>query len=188
MQLGAEPSGAIRGDSPLPPPAGLLSLLPVADHCPLTAYWIAFGPHGPRAMPPPDEGRRVALYTAVGVAVSFAIFATMRMFAKPAPRTMSKEYQEASNEYLKVREAAASRRLSWKEPILTFLAGPKRRAPYWSLLARLPGQGYGSVTSSALRLWFAFCVTAASILAMTGKCPPRREKKIKQPPYFPFCR
>lgn len=69
------------------------------------AYWIAFGPHGPRAMPPPDEGRRVALYTAVGVAVSFAIFATMRMFAKPAPRTMSKEYQEASNEYLKGQNA-----------------------------------------------------------------------------------
>lgn len=123
-------------------------------------------------MPPPDEGRRVALYTAVGVAVSFAIFATMRMFAKPAPRTMSKEYQEASNEYLKVREAATSLCPSWRGAILTFLAGPKRRAPYWSLLARLPGQGYGSVASSALKLLFAFCVTAASTLAMMGEMSP----------------
>ncbi|KAI0843679.1 cytochrome c oxidase subunit IV [Hypoxylon sp. FL0890] len=65
------------------------------------AYWIAFGPHGPRAMPPPDEGRKVALYTAIGVFASFVIFATMRSFAGPAPSTMNREWQEASNEYLK---------------------------------------------------------------------------------------
>ncbi|KAK3946279.1 cytochrome c oxidase subunit 5A [Diplogelasinospora grovesii] len=65
------------------------------------AYWIAFGPHGPRAMDPPGESTRVFLYTAIGVGVSLAIFATMRMFAKPAPHTMNKEWQEASNEYLK---------------------------------------------------------------------------------------
>ena len=96
-------------------------------------------------MPPPDEGRRVALYTAVGVAVSFVIFATMRMFAKPAPRTMSKEYQEASNEYLKVREAAASRCPSWREPILTFA----RRAKTPSLLPVFPRP----ITRA--RVWFS---------------------------------
>ncbi|KAH8906724.1 cytochrome c oxidase subunit IV [Coniochaeta sp. PMI_546] len=65
------------------------------------AYWIAFGPHGPRAEPPANEGRKVALYTAVAVGVSFIIFATMRSFAGPSPQTMTREWQEASNEYLK---------------------------------------------------------------------------------------
>ncbi len=68
-----------------------------------TAYWIAFGPHGPRSLPPPDEGKKVALYTVIGIAASFVIFASMRAFAKPAPHTMTKEWQEAANEKLKVR-------------------------------------------------------------------------------------
>jgi hypothetical protein len=45
----------------------------------------------------------VAAYTAIGVGVSFVIFATIRSFAKSAPESMNKEYQEATNEYLKVR-------------------------------------------------------------------------------------
>ncbi|KAL2018626.1 hypothetical protein VTK56DRAFT_529 [Thermocarpiscus australiensis] len=69
------------------------------------AYWIAFGPHGPRALPPPGENKKVALYTAVGLGVSFIIFATVRSFAKPAPRTMTKEWQEATNEYLKAQNS-----------------------------------------------------------------------------------
>ncbi|KAI5854538.1 cytochrome c oxidase polypeptide V [Durotheca rogersii] len=69
------------------------------------AYWIAFGPHGPRAMPPADEGRKVAIYTAVGMLVSFALFATIRSFAGPAPSTMTREWQEASNEFLKNQRA-----------------------------------------------------------------------------------
>lgn len=75
-----------------------------------TAYWIAFGPHGPRAEPPAGEGRKVALYTAVAVGVSFIIFASMRMFANPAPHTMTREWQEASNEYLKVRSYPSTSR------------------------------------------------------------------------------
>lgn len=69
------------------------------------AYWIAFGPHGPRAVPAPDEGRKVALYTALGVFASFVLFATMRSFAGPPPSTMTREYQEASNEFLKGQRA-----------------------------------------------------------------------------------
>lgn len=69
------------------------------------AYWIAFGPHGPRAQDPPDEGRKVILYTAIGLFTSFAIFATMRAFAGPSPSTMTREYQEASNEFLKNQRA-----------------------------------------------------------------------------------
>ncbi len=68
-----------------------------------TAYYIAFGAHGPRALPPPGEGWKVAGLTAAGIAVSFVIFATLRLFAKGSPGTMNKEYQEATNEYLKVR-------------------------------------------------------------------------------------
>lgn len=69
---------------------------------PNAAYWIAFGPHGPRALPPPDEGKKVLLYTFIGLGVSFVVFAAMRMVANPAPHTMNKEWQEATNEYLKV--------------------------------------------------------------------------------------
>ncbi|OAQ71137.1 cytochrome c oxidase polypeptide V precursor [Pochonia chlamydosporia 170] len=64
------------------------------------AYWIAFGPHGPRAVDPPGTNARVAWGVAVGLAASFAIFAAIRSVAKPEPHTMSKEYQEASNELL----------------------------------------------------------------------------------------
>jgi len=42
-------------------------------------------------------------YTGVGVAVSFGIFALARAFAGPGPTTMNKEYQEASNEFLKAQ-------------------------------------------------------------------------------------
>jgi hypothetical protein len=68
------------------------------------AYYIAFGPHGPRRPPPPDEGRNVFFLSAGVICAAFAIFAFTRMFASPIrPRTMTKEWQEASEEYLKVR-------------------------------------------------------------------------------------
>ncbi|KAI1343711.1 cytochrome c oxidase subunit IV [Xylariaceae sp. FL0016] len=69
------------------------------------AYWIAFGAHGPRAQPPADENRKVALYVAIGVLTSLALFATMRAFAGSPPSTMTREYQEASNEFLKNQRA-----------------------------------------------------------------------------------
>jgi len=37
-----------------------------------------------------------------GVAISFAIFVAIRQFAGPAPSTMTKEYQEMTNEFLRV--------------------------------------------------------------------------------------
>ncbi|KAK3900519.1 cytochrome c oxidase polypeptide 5, mitochondrial [Staphylotrichum tortipilum] len=69
------------------------------------AYWIAFGPHGPRSLPPPGETKKVILYTAMGVGLSFVIFAGMRAFAKPPPSTMTQEYQEATNEFLRNQRA-----------------------------------------------------------------------------------
>jgi cytochrome c oxidase subunit 4 len=65
------------------------------------AYYVAFGPHGPRAAPPPGENTKVFLYTMIGVGVSFATFYAIRLGGRPAPKTMTKEWQEASNEYLK---------------------------------------------------------------------------------------
>lgn len=68
----------------------------------IIAYWIAFGPHGPRAQAPPGEGKKVFLYTMLGVVASGVLFAGARLFAGPPPKTMTKEWQEASNEYLLV--------------------------------------------------------------------------------------
>lgn len=66
------------------------------------AYWVAFGPHGPRALPPPGEGLKVFSYTMIGVVAAGLIFATTRAFAREGPSTMNKEWQEATNEYMKV--------------------------------------------------------------------------------------
>ncbi|CAD6505791.1 BgTH12-01278 [Blumeria graminis f. sp. triticale] len=65
------------------------------------AYYLAFGAHGPRAEAPPGEGMKVAGYVAACVSASFLIFCLIRSFARPPPSTMTKEYQEATNEYLK---------------------------------------------------------------------------------------
>jgi len=67
-----------------------------------TAYWIAFGPHGPRAEPPPGMAWDTFKYTTLGILISIAIFGVTRFFARPPPKTMSKEWQEATNEYAKV--------------------------------------------------------------------------------------
>ncbi|KAI9769332.1 MAG: Cytochrome c oxidase subunit 5A [Candelina submexicana] len=65
------------------------------------AYWIAFGPHGPRALPPPGENWKVARYTAYALGVAFVIEVILQMLANDAPKTMNEEYQLATNEYLK---------------------------------------------------------------------------------------
>ncbi|KAF2118868.1 mitochondrial cytochrome c oxidase-like protein subunit V [Lophiotrema nucula] len=68
------------------------------------AYYIAFGPHGPRRPAPPDEGRKVFFLSTGLIVASVVVFAVIRMFANPhRPRTMTKEWQEASEEYLKAQ-------------------------------------------------------------------------------------
>ena len=76
-------------------------------NCLLTAYWIAFGPHGPRALDPPGENWRVFGYTMLGIGISFIIFWAIRSMARPAPGTMNAQYQEMTNEYLKARNFPA---------------------------------------------------------------------------------
>ena len=80
--------------------ASAMSCLIVADNT--TAYWIAFGPHGPRALPPPGEGWTVFTYTMAGLGVAFLLMWFARSMARPPPSTMTKEWQEQTNEYLKV--------------------------------------------------------------------------------------
>lgn len=46
------------------------------------------------------------LYTMLGVAAAGVIFAVTRAFARPPPSTLNKEWQEATNEYVKVSIAS----------------------------------------------------------------------------------
>ena len=84
------------------------SILPFTWTCRLTdpalAYWIAFGPHGPRSLPPPGEGKMIFKYVSIAVGISFILFAFTRSMARPAPKTMNAQYQEMTNEYLRVRQ------------------------------------------------------------------------------------
>ena len=85
-----------------------------------TAYYIAFGPHGPRRPPPPDEGRKVFFLSAAVIAAAVGVFSLTRLFANPVrPRTMTKEWQEATEEYMKVRSFHSIRALLLFEPSLT---------------------------------------------------------------------
>ncbi|KAL0637601.1 Cytochrome c oxidase subunit 5B, mitochondrial [Maublancomyces gigas] len=65
------------------------------------SYWIAFGPHGPRAVPPPGETKKIIIYTTIGLVVSFVLFAGSRFAARPPPRTLTAEWLEAEDAYLK---------------------------------------------------------------------------------------
>jgi hypothetical protein len=116
------------------------------------AYWIAFGPHGPRAVDPPGTNARIAWGVAVGIAASFAIFAAIRSVAKPEPHTMSKEYQEASNELLIVSLKAANPDVTRRGQVeksdrlnSDFLTATKSRSLHWYHLRGLQWQGYGPV-------------------------------------------
>ncbi|KAF2454467.1 cytochrome c oxidase subunit IV-domain-containing protein [Lineolata rhizophorae] len=63
------------------------------------AYWIAFGPHGPRALPPPGENWEVFKGVIKYLALSFAIFGLTRYFSRDPPKTMTREWQEKTEEY-----------------------------------------------------------------------------------------
>lgn len=67
------------------------------------AYWIAFGPHGPRALPPPGQNWFI-FWSVMGITgVCCVVFFIIRLFARGPPSTMTREWQEATNEYLRVR-------------------------------------------------------------------------------------
>jgi len=66
------------------------------------AYWIAFGPHGPRKLPDPGEKWIIMRWIVGCLGASAVLFFGGRYFARPPPKTMSKEWQELTNEYMKV--------------------------------------------------------------------------------------
>ncbi|BGP21057.1 hypothetical protein JCM10213_007575 [Rhodosporidiobolus nylandii] len=63
------------------------------------SYYVAFGPHGPREPIKADAGKTVA-GVAVAVAAASVIFYLVRLGGKETPKTLTKEYQEATNERL----------------------------------------------------------------------------------------
>ncbi|KAG9313311.1 cytochrome c oxidase subunit IV-domain-containing protein [Chiua virens] len=63
------------------------------------AYYVAFGPHGPRTpVSPPGQGLKVFIYTMALVGVAAAISMAVRSRSPPPPKTLTREWQEASNE------------------------------------------------------------------------------------------
>ncbi|KZT61333.1 cytochrome c oxidase subunit IV [Calocera cornea HHB12733] len=63
------------------------------------AYYVAFGPHGPRTpIVPPGSGIKVFFGVVGCIGVAGLIFAITRAFAPPPPRSMTREWQEATNE------------------------------------------------------------------------------------------
>ncbi|GAW00078.1 cytochrome c oxidase subunit v [Lentinula edodes] len=63
------------------------------------AYYVAFGPHGPRApVSKPGDGWKIFAGTAALVGVTGIIYYAIRIFSPAPPRTINKEWQEASNE------------------------------------------------------------------------------------------
>ncbi|KAF5364657.1 hypothetical protein D9758_005531 [Tetrapyrgos nigripes] len=62
-------------------------------------YYVSFGPHGPRApVSKPGDNFKIFLSTMALVGVSGILFYAIRAFSPEPPRTISKEWQEASNE------------------------------------------------------------------------------------------
>ncbi|KAF9556176.1 COX4-domain-containing protein [Agrocybe pediades] len=63
------------------------------------AYYVAFGPHGPRTpISKPGDNLKIFLATLGLVGVSAGVFFTIQGLGGEPPKSMSKEWQEASNQ------------------------------------------------------------------------------------------
>ncbi|TIB39010.1 hypothetical protein E3P86_01316 [Wallemia ichthyophaga] len=66
------------------------------------AYFISFGSHGPRKALVEEGGNtKVFVGVVASLAATAALYFGIRSFAAPPPQTMSKEWQEASTEYMR---------------------------------------------------------------------------------------
>jgi len=84
------------------------------------SYWIAFGPHGPRRINPPGEQWYVFRGTVITILISAVVFfGGHALTSRGSPKTMTREWQEMSNEYLKEQKT---------EPITGF-ASPDYKGP-----------------------------------------------------------
>lgn len=69
-------------------------------------WYISYGEWGPRRpVHAKGDGSYIAKGVFIGVALSLGIFAFSRQFAQEAPKTMNKEWQLKSDEYLKSKNA-----------------------------------------------------------------------------------
>ncbi|KAF9301013.1 Cytochrome c oxidase subunit 5A [Mortierella antarctica] len=69
------------------------------------AYWVAFGPHGARTpLTGPNHTLKVVAGTASVVAAAGALFLWIRSKGGEKPVTLTKEWQEASNEYARANK------------------------------------------------------------------------------------
>ncbi|KAF9319606.1 Cytochrome c oxidase subunit 5A [Podila horticola] len=69
------------------------------------AYWVAFGPHGARTpLTGPNHTLKVFAGTASVVAAAGGLFLWIRSKGGEKPTTMTKEWQEASNEYARANK------------------------------------------------------------------------------------
>ncbi|KNZ71657.1 Cytochrome c oxidase polypeptide 5, mitochondrial [Termitomyces sp. J132] len=72
--------------------------LSVQEQLEEAAYYVAFGPHGPRtSISQPGDTAKIFFWTLALVAIGGSLFATARYFAPPPPKTISKEWEEATN-------------------------------------------------------------------------------------------
>jgi len=66
------------------------------------AYYVAFGPHGPRApTSQPGDNLKILLSTVALIGIAGALYLGIKSTSPPPPKTMTKEWQEASNERAK---------------------------------------------------------------------------------------
>ncbi|KAG0040985.1 Cytochrome c oxidase subunit 5A [Podila clonocystis] len=69
------------------------------------AYWVAFGPHGARTpLTGPNHNLKVLAGTASVVTAAGGLFLWIRSKGGEKPTTMTKEWQEASNEYARANK------------------------------------------------------------------------------------
>ena len=105
-------------------------------------------------MAPADEGRKIFFWTSAAVGLSIVMFVVIRLFAREPPGTMTQEYQEMTNEYLKVCLICLAKNFVvllgyiYLIPLINADAGdlpePKCRAPNWYIVGRIRGQGTGA--------------------------------------------
>ncbi|KAL4399879.1 Cytochrome c oxidase subunit 5B, mitochondrial [Malassezia pachydermatis] len=66
------------------------------------AYFVSYGLHGPRRpTTPPGQSTKVFIGTLFAVALGVTGFYAVRSIAAPAPKSLTKEYQEQMNERAK---------------------------------------------------------------------------------------
>lgn len=70
------------------------------------AYYISFGEWGPRRpLYQPGDKSKILWGTIGGLFAGFGLFALIRLFGAEGPTTMNREWQDASDEYLKSKNA-----------------------------------------------------------------------------------